>query len=200
MNITEDQAREILSPYQDDIRKSIVSAWENYHAHCREIKHILSSRSRASIIFDLIVDNVRQVFQGKKDVHFSEKKRLFLVNFGDKVVVRFKKLKNNKASCIPTQQTLNFFSQQLEFPEIPNPERLVVGYQLNSIQTELKDVSVIYPKNYTQNFWSYNLEPFVAPVIDIHYKQTEIEQEITIPKKDRIIIKGEIEKGIVKNE
>ena len=173
MNITEDQAREVLGPYQGDIRSCIVSAWTDYHDHCREIKHILTTRSRASIIFDFIVHNIGQKFQGRRNIFISNKKRLFLVNFENKVIIRFKKLKHNRASCIPTQQTLDFF-RQVEIPGIPTPERFVVGYQLNHMQTEINSISVVYPQDPNQNYWAYDLEPMEAKILEYQLEQVTI--------------------------
>ena len=179
MNTTEDQAKEVLAPYQEEIQECIVSAWKYYHSYFHDIKHIVSSRSRASIIFDFIVNNVRQKFQGRKNVYISDKKRLFLINFGDKVVLRFKKLRNNKAACIPTQQTLDFFCQ-VEIPEVPSPKRFIVGYQLNNIQTEIKAISVVYPQSANRNYWAYNLEPIEAKVYDIQPEQIVMDQVVEI--------------------
>jgi hypothetical protein len=199
MNITEHQAKETLSPYQDDIRDCIVSAWKYYHDHFREIKHILSSRSMASIIFDFITHNVRQKFDGKRNVSISTKRGLFLVNFGNQVVLRFKKLRNNKASCIHTQQTLNFFCQ-LEIEDIPNPQRLVVGYQLNKIRTEIKAISVIYPQNPKQNYWTFDLQPVISSMTEDLQLHMPMEQDISSATEQRIIIKGESKVGVVENE
>ena len=198
MDITEDQAKEILSPYHHTLHNCIIEAWKSFHAKCYEIKHIFSSRTQASAIFDFIKSNVTQTFHGNKKVSISEKRGLFLVNFENKVVVRFKKLKNNKASCIPTRQTLDFF-KQLELPGIPSPERFIIGYQLNNIKTEIKNISVVYPKSSNQNYWSYDLEPCVAQVIETPFIQIPIEQEI-LPKEERIIIKEATKKGVIQDE
>jgi len=185
MNITEDQAREVLNPYQEDLQECILSSWTDYHNHCHGIQHILSKRSRANIIFDFIVHNINQKFHGKRNIFISNNKRLFLVNFENKVVIRFKKLRHNRASCIPTQQTIDFF-RQIEIPEIPTPERFVVGYHLNHMQTEIKNISVVYPQTSSQNYWAYDLEPMEAKVFEYVPKQSTIDHDVT---KERITIK-----------
>ena len=191
MNITEDQAKEILLPYHQTFYDIIVEAWKRFHETCQDIKHILSPRSQSSIVFDFIKDNVNQKFQdNKKNIKIFEKRGLFLLNFDNKVMIRFKKLRNNKASCVLTRQSFCLFNQ-LEVPGIPSPQKFIVGYELNSIRTEINSISVLYPKNSNQNFWSYDLEPVVAPVptLEIPYRQIVAEQEVIIPKEERITIK-----------
>lgn len=187
MDITENQAKEVLSPYHDALQNCIVAAWEEYHSALHEIKHKLSPRSQSSIIFDFITDNVSQCFEGEKGINISRKRGLFLVNFGNKVVVRFKKLRNNRASCIPTKQTLSFF-RQLELPGIPSPKRCIVGYQLNCIRTEIRNISVVYPRTASKNYWQYDLELFESSSLETPYKQIPIAQEV-VPKEDRITVK-----------
>lgn len=198
MNITEDQARTVLDPYQSAIQECIVSAWKDYHHHCREIKHILTPRSRANIIFDFIVSNIRQKFQGMRNVFLSESRRLFLVNFENKVVIRFKKLKGNRASYIPTQQALDFMCQ-IELEEIPSPERFIIGYQLNRMQTEINNISVIYPQSANHNYWAYDLEPMEGKIFEYSQKQPTI-TPVEVVNKERIIIKSDAEVGKTKHE
>jgi hypothetical protein len=58
--------------------------------------------------------------------------------------LRFKKLRESLlTSNIPTRrQTL--LALQLHLPDFPDAPRLVVGYLLNRLQTDIKDILIVY--------------------------------------------------------
>lgn len=73
------------------------------------------------------------------------------------VLFRFKKLdRSGRYKNIPTDQQINLSLQQ-DLPGVPGKCALVViGYQLNKLETEIKAILVTY-SNGTQVTWDYRL-------------------------------------------
>ena len=185
--MSKDNFKKTFSRYETEIQECIVSAWNDYHKFFASVKHLLSPTSRASIVFDFIVNNIKQRFDGRRNVRVSKSRRIFLLNIEEKILLRFKKLRNNKASCVRTQQTLDFF-RQVELPDIPSPKRYIVGYQLNKIQTEIKAISVVCPQSIDNHFWAYDLEPIMPQVIQAPVSLSEHEQRV-IPNSEPLFEK-----------
>ena len=81
-----------------------------------------------------------------------------MLNLQDRVLLRFKKLDENKITGnIRTQQTLDFLKQDLPFMP-SHATNLIVGYELNQIQTNISAVTVTCPKNSLQTEWYFDLE------------------------------------------
>lgn len=94
-----------------------------------------------------------------------EKKGLFLLIFNERVCIRFKKLDGKMMSRnIPTQRTL-FYLHQLELPEIPEITKMIAGYKLDRLQTEIEGVHITYPRGTKSIPW--HLELGVDNVYDI---------------------------------
>ncbi|MFF8792785.1 hypothetical protein [Streptomyces globisporus] len=129
--ITAPEANQVLSPHLEAISACIDQAWKRWRALVDEdpqLGLILSNRSRASIVHDCIRHEAKTSFLGKEDVHVSEKRGVTLLAFSDKIVLRFKKFRDDKmrTSGIPTQQSKDFSAQVL--PGMEELTHLVAGY------------------------------------------------------------------------
>lgn len=163
MFISQFEAEAILEPYRLMIWESITSAWVDYELHYEHVRHLHTSRTRANIIHDHIVFNARKIFDGIEGICLHDINGLFLVEIQEKVLLRFKKLDEEKrCHNIQTQQTVDFFGQ-MELPYMPpHAIRLIAGYELNSLQTEIKAISITCP-NGSNNAWYFEVE---SPVIE----------------------------------
>ncbi|MFJ3794958.1 hypothetical protein ACIPSJ_01580 [Streptomyces sp. NPDC090088] len=129
--ITAPEAKLVLSPHLDTIATCIDLGWKRWRALVdgdAELGLMLSNRSRASIVSDCIRHEARTAFHGKDDVHVSERHGVTLLTFDGKIVMRFKKFRDDKmrTSGLPTQQSQDFAAQVL--PGMEELTHLVAGY------------------------------------------------------------------------
>jgi len=101
----------------------------------------------------------REFFVGDENIRIFSKRGLAVVNIKDVVLLRFKKLDNNKRSRnIPTTQQY-LFRAQLDLPGIPSElTHLEAGYVLNELQTGLDGVYITCP-NKNRLEWFIDLTP-----------------------------------------
>lgn len=161
MVITEASARTILDPYKNQLRECVTQAWEDYESQYGLVRHIHTPRTRANIVHDHMVHHARRLFEGDAAVSMHEIKGLFLVEINGRLLVRFKKLDEDKRHHnYPTPQNLDFWGQ-LDLPGIPHLTRLVAGYELNNLQTDINAIYVTCP-NGSCNAWHFELENEMA--------------------------------------
>lgn len=112
--LSRSEAEAILKPHLGNIRSCIVSAWDDYKKKQRKDEHKYETRTKASIIRDYIVDNVRHKFTGSTEVNCLdlEQDNLFLLEVAG-IRIRFKKLSVDlKASNYLTNQAISYSAQQ----------------------------------------------------------------------------------------
>ena len=111
--------------------------------------------------------NAREAFGNEGGVRIMDVNGLFLLNFSDRVLLRFKKLNEDKMpSNLPTLQAIEWF-EQLSLPDMPEAIRIVAGYELNSLQTDIKAVYITCTAG-PRRKWFFELPaPHMAEVIDI---------------------------------
>jgi hypothetical protein len=127
------EVEEILSRYRDLLYRVIRGAWDHYQQAYREMHHLHSPRTRASIMHDLMLHYARKFFDDMPGVRFFEQRGLTCICLEERVVLRFKKLNRGlRASNIPTRQAVAYAAQQLLLPGFPPFTRLQAGYQLSS--------------------------------------------------------------------
>lgn len=158
MLISHSEAEAILQPYKKTLYDCVALAGETYWSpQLNHIRHNFSPRTRANIIHDLMVANARSMFDGIEGICFLEFGGIFLIEIDNKIVLRFKKLNEDKRSSnIPTLQAVNFL-EQLDLPGIPSHTRLIVGYELNNLHTEIATVTITCP-NGEKNEWYFEIE------------------------------------------
>lgn len=157
MNISQEEAEKILEPHKNQFRDCVINAWNDYNNYYSDVKHKHSARTRANILYDHMVDSARLKFDGMSEISLIDINGSFLISIGNMLIIRFKKLDNEmKSRNYPTQQALAFMDQ-LTLPGIPVAARLIVGYQLNELQTNIKSILVTCP-NGSQIDWHSELK------------------------------------------
>lgn len=181
MVISEAAAKTILEPYKARLRECIMQAWEDYESQYGHVRYIHTPRTRANIVHDHMVHHARRLFEGNAGVFMSEIKGLFLIEIEGQLLVRFKKLdEDKKHHNYPTPQNLEFWDQ-LDLPGIPHLTRLVAGYELNNLQTAIDAIYITCP-NGSCNAWYFELEDEMA--------RTEIvELPASIAASERVSVK-----------
>ncbi len=169
MVISEAAAKTILDPYKARLRESVIQAWEDYESQYGHVRHIHTPRTRANIVHDHMVHHARRLFEGDDSVYMCEIKGLFLVQIDGQLLVRFKKLDEDKRHHnYPTPQNLEFW-EQLDLPGIPHLTRLVAGYELNDLQTAINAIYITCP-NGSCNAWDFELDEETVPseIVELH--------------------------------
>ena len=103
-----------------------------------------SNRTRANILYDLMVDQARREFRGIRDAELIEPPSgVTLLTIRDKVCIRFKKLDDDGLpSNYPTPAAKDWENGE-DLPGIPSSlQRLSLGYRLNKLQTAVRDVLI----------------------------------------------------------
>jgi len=149
--IEQPKAECILAPHIPMLRTCFHTAWESWEkfgAMLPELRYVLTARTRAGFVNDHICQEVKVRFARVADARVEEVRGLVLLTLYDSstnepaLIMRFKKLNRELLSSnIPTKQQRDF-SRQLSFPEIPSVTRLTAGYQLDMLQSAIKDLWV----------------------------------------------------------
>jgi hypothetical protein len=160
-----------LGPHADTLVECVDGAWADWLAarqfHTRA-GNSLSPTSRATIIYDLVVQRARRAFASTAGVRVSHQRGLFTLHFGNDFVVRFKKLGTDLSTQgIPTAQMRAYEAQQT-IPGLPRRATfLVAGYVLDPTGTQLHRI-VITCRDAHGLRWSFalldNSLPNVTPI------------------------------------
>lgn len=131
--LTDEEAHEILSPHYGDIMRCIhkgISAAEKLRQREPEYCYVLTPRSWASNVHDHMEFEAGRIFGGKgSEVAVYTDKGFVVLDFDERIFLRFKKLRPNLSPCnIETDQQRAFDSQTL----FRGPVTLVTaGYRLD---------------------------------------------------------------------
>lgn len=168
-----DTAQEFLAPYEGTLRECIEAgfeAWRQFGRLDAKLRQPLDNRARACFIFSHIVFAVRQRFAETRGVRIMQKRGFPELVIKGRYVIRFKKLDSRgRARNFATTQNRLWFEQHAELPEMPpRAVRLVAGYVLDLLGTQIERVLVICPINASAVEWRIDLrEPGDATVIDM---------------------------------
>lgn len=142
--ISKDEAAVLLEPHIPLLHDCLARAWS---AWCglrdREAQAgiELGPIARARIVYELVVKHARIAFADVPRVAVSQKRGFLVLVFGDRAVVRFKKLKKNLMPSSARTRQQELFAAQLELPGLPAPATyLNAGYVLNETQLEIERI------------------------------------------------------------
>jgi hypothetical protein len=148
-----------------------------------------TKRTRACWIHDKMRVTSSRLFSEKKGVWTLTIGGLYVLNFDDKVIVRFKKFDANRCSHgIATQQSLLFLAQR-ELEGIPaRAPRLEFGYVLDPLETGLAEIRVAFPARKRRNHWSVELRPLApSEVLPFTAKEPPDVQKTSFRPRFRIV-------------
>lgn len=157
--------REIGQKNLHIIQKCISDAITGYHNNYVSLKIKHSARSDSSLIHDLIVDNIKNSFEGIPGATHSTKNNLFLLSINNgTVVIRFKKMdKRFRTHNVPTQQSFAFNNQ---LTLVPSSINVNAGYIMNGLEFK---TFIVCPEDNNNHSWVHELLPkessnIVAPI------------------------------------
>ena len=152
--------RDIVQPlidrYRGPIVGAVLGAWDDWLASpCRAVWRC--RRSRANFVWEQIIDRAHAAFDTSPDVRILDANETFRFLVEDLVLFRFKKgddvgLSNN----VPTQLSLAFHDHSQNLLGLPEVHRVDVVYQLNRLETEIRDLLVV-GRDEDLVLWSYSL-------------------------------------------
>ena len=171
----------------------VMSAHKRYRKNQTNDASLFMTRTKANIINDYIVNNVKNEFDNDK-VRFKcyyIKKQTFRLSINDNegaVILRFKKMdKKLMVHNIPTQQALSFNEQQTLFGPTVN---INAGYVTDGLENR---VYVTCPESNSTNRLVWEIEPqrkAAAPILPIMQPSTPP----TSPLKRNVAPRKEITK------
>lgn len=158
MLISSREAHEILEFIKSQLSVCVVSGCSDYFSLLKHIPQTIKLRTTYNLIYDFIESHARNTFDAVPGVKILDHNGLFLLLVRDKLVLRFKKLNNEKMpSNIPTIQATYYMNQELELPNYPHHTMLIVGYELDHLKTRLQEITITCP-NGNSNLWSFNID------------------------------------------
>lgn len=166
--LTEDEIRDVMSPYEERVGKVITRAVERWHELPVRNVVSLSPRTRASAIHDLIVEEATAAFLGDPGVTVSLKRGTVALVFGGRVAVRFKKVRGRslRYSVGPTFRQRAIHEQQLPLDGTDlRVTWATAGYRLDAAGALAQAALVVTDGDVQQ--YAFDLSAPTAPVVSL---------------------------------
>lgn len=143
--LTAEEAEEVLSPHREAIRGSIHKGWQQWRDLVKDhpqLDMIVSSRTRAGLVYDFIRHEALGAFFAEPSVHVSEDRSFLLLTFDQKLILRFKKFRNDKmlTASARTKQAQEYALQVL--PGMEALTHLVAGYLPDELGINLEKTAI----------------------------------------------------------
>ena len=166
--VTVEEAEEILGPYRDRLNRCIQHGWDAWKTDYLPKHHILGPRSRAAIVFDEIVNRAMEEFSDVPDVKPLRLSNSFMLYIGDRITLRFKKIKRNgRCSNIHTKQQVLFLAQaQMRLPTMLDGTLVHAGYTLDDLQQEVLRKTVVC-QLHNHVLWQLSLSGDTAAIVEL---------------------------------
>ncbi|OPY82520.1 MAG: hypothetical protein A4E65_00820 [Syntrophorhabdus sp. PtaU1.Bin153] len=194
--LSEDDFRRAIGEYFTEIQDCITAGFNRWFEIPVEFRVIASGRTRASFIHDAIKNEAQSRFAYVPSIELMEVRNLFLIKFGEEVLLRFKKFdKRFRPQNIPTGQTRLFSQQGIQESlfGVPFATKVIAGYQTDIAHAEIQWTGITCPdgKHY---HWFINFEKPSTPIFSFQNDQGLSEETVSgtepRPKEDTINEKG----------
>jgi hypothetical protein len=182
MVLSPEEVKDILGERVDKLRLCMETAWERYQNFPPEVKVDLSARSRASVVYDFIIREAWNQFMNDSDVHLDQRRGFLLINVLGMVLIRFKKFnKRLLPQSIPTNQNMVFMERgQGILLECVTATKLIAGYQLNNLQSNIQLMAMVCPDGNTCELYFELDKPSIAETVPLRdYGNSEEKQRIS---------------------
>jgi hypothetical protein len=138
-----------LRPYLPTLDKCFHIAWERWTEWLKKLDGSpadVSTRSRASILYDFIAAEAVRAFLGTNGVQVRRERGYLVLRFTDRVALRFKKFQGNslRVSMSKTKQAELFGAQKLEFPvgSLKPMTHVIAGYLLDGLALDISRLAI----------------------------------------------------------
>jgi len=178
-----EQVKAILGKYLDILRECMEAAWKRYHETITEDGRVdLTPRSRASVVYDYIVAITIKRFLELDDsfVSLDRRRGFLLMNFGGKILLRFKKFnKRMRPEGIRTRQNVSFMTQgQGILLECVTATKLVAGYKLDDFQSGIELMAIVCPDGNKCELYLELDKPPMAEVVTLRQEYEEEQKQV----------------------
>jgi hypothetical protein len=143
----------VLEPHLEDIDACLRRGFERYGEYPPEIVADHGHRSTTCCIYDHQLMLARKILDPKPGISIIHVKGLEVINFYDRVLMRFKKVNSaGRGRNLQTEQQ-KIFDRQLSLPGLPpKATRVVAGYNTILFGTAIRKVLISCPLGRT-NLW-----------------------------------------------
>lgn len=152
-----EDVRPLIRDFEPRIRGAMESAWGKWLEVACRVSY--SKRSRASVVFDFMLENAINEFIEDPEVHIFEEGQTAKFLFRDRVLGRFKKAsRNGLGANIETQRDLQFINNpQCKLPGmLPAIYSVEFCYTLNQLETQMALITANARINKLR-LWSFEL-------------------------------------------
>lgn len=143
LRLSRDQSLDVLTPHAERLYRTGALPFGIYQRdYPNQTLH--TPRTRANILYDLMVNQARIEFRGIRGTEIIDPPSgIVLLEIDGRVVIRFKKLDDESLPRnYPTAAAKDWDIGE-DLPGIPSsPQRLMLGYRLNRLQTGVRDVLI----------------------------------------------------------
>jgi len=167
--MTMESAKGLLRDHLHVIRTGWLEAFKHFESYTQTCSGAVSRRLRANMMSDYMTRYMDDYLKTQPGVNRIFRYGSLLGEFGGKAVVRLKKLKNGRASNIPTaeQRQFSFQQFQMNLPGVPSEATvLIAGYELDSLESRVSKVLITCPLG-GGNVWSFEIEAEASPAAAI---------------------------------
>ncbi len=165
----------VIGKYFEAIQECIEAGFNRWFAVPAEFRIAASPRTRANFIHDFIRDEALRRFLHVPEIELLEVRGLFLVKFGEDVLLRFKKFDRYfRPQNIPTGQTKLFSRQgvQESLFGVPFATKVIAGYQTDKAHAEIQWTGITCPEG-KHLHWYINFEKPSTQVLPFQtYQET----------------------------
>jgi hypothetical protein len=183
-SMTEEDGRTRMEAFEQRFVEGVRAGWQRWRDLDPSVRYDLGNRSRASIVNDFICKELQRLFADVPGTNQLRVHGIQAFDLGVGIVTRIKKVDDRyRSSNINTRHNERYMLQ-LSLPDLP-PEatRLIVGYQLNELETEIKDIVVTCPDG-RRVLWHYSLLGGQMPQ-ELPFPQTPVEPLQPVPMRGR---------------
>ncbi len=201
-----DQFRAEAEVILDDVRDAFREAWRIY---TMEVEPRFPSRPprkvRATNVQALIVQLMRNRFPDR----VRERRGMWTLRVNDRLHLNFKLLdREGLPRCTPTKRAQAFYNSNsqgslLDSLDVPQGNRVTVGYQVDSEGVELAGVFAVYMRALDRAHWRYTLSDGLQQTLDFAPRESGVErktEEGTSKPKLRLAPKADAKPGSKKSE
>ena len=151
----QNKVQEVLGPYHADIARIVLGAWNEWLNIQGAVTQPLCDRSRANLVWDLMVQRARAMFDGNNSIRIFDHNQTCFFVIGGSVLLRFKKADQQGFSRnYPTQTALSFYDREVDMFDAPL--RVEVVYVLDRLASTISSIQIV-ARNKTGILWAYEI-------------------------------------------